>query len=330
MTNILKQTKSLCPTCLTEIDATVVEENNNVYMIKECAQHGKFKALVEKDVEFYKSTLHEHVGKKTKLLIPFTHKCNLNCNFCWLPQKDREDFSLEYLKKEISDSDCNDIRICGGEPTVRNDLPELVSFIRKNGKHSILVTNGLKFSDLDYAKKLKNAGLDAVCFSFNTFDDNVYKKFNGRKLLDIKLKALENLKKLDMLTTISVMIDKGVNDKELETIFDYCVKNNSFIKQLRIRSSSEFGKHRKSDTFFISDMITVFSKILKIDREEFLKIIDRNKYPHCSFSGYIIYFRNGNEWLLIDKISYKKIVSKIEIFIKLLLKFKFSVLLELI
>jgi len=330
MTNILKQTKSLCPTCLTEIDATVVEENNNVYMIKECAQHGKFKALVEKDVEFYKSTLHEHVGKKTKLLIPFTHKCNLNCNFCWLPQKDREDFSLQHLKEVISNSNCKEIRICGGEPTLRNDLPELIRFIRTDKKLPVLMTNGLKLADFSYVKKLKNAGLDVVSLSFNSFDDDTYKNLNGRKLLQIKLKALENLKKVGMFTSLSVMVDKGLNDKELKKIFDYCIENNSFIKELRIRSSAEFGKYKKSDTLFVSEMITIFSKILNIDREEFLKIIDRNKYPHCSFGGHVIYFRNGNKWLLIEKASYNKMISKLEFFIKMVLKFKFKILLELI
>jgi len=338
MTNILKQTKSLCPTCLTEIDATVVEENNNVYMIKECMQHGKFKALVEKDVEFYKKTMNKYsLNKKHRIinefLIPFTHKCNQNCNFCWVPERNREDFTLNNLKKIISNSDYKMLRICGGEPTLRKDLLEFIRFIKKNKKFSVLTTNGIALTNLGYVKKLKEAGLNLVCLSFNSFSDVAYKKLNGRKLLQIKLKALENLKKVGINTSISVMVVKGLNDKELKKIFDYCIENNSFIKELRIRSYAPFGRYIKSQTFFVSEMIVAFSKILNIDKKAFLKVIDKKEHKPCYFSALLVSYKEDNKytWLLIKKIvKHQKIIFKIRTFIEILLRYKINKFLRLI
>jgi len=333
MTSILKKTKSICPTCLIKIEAKVIEKNNKVYMIKKCPKHGKFTVLVEKDVEFYKKTMNKYpVNRKRRtinLMIPFTHKCNLNCNFCWLPQKNRKDFSIDYLKKVISNSDFDEVRISGGEPTQRNDLPELIKFIRKNKKISGLLTNGIKLANLDYVKKLKDAGLSGVCFSFNTFNDDVYKKLNGQKLLKVKLKALENLKNVGLPVSFSVMLVKGDNDKELREMLNYCLENNSFIYELRIRSPAPFGKYIKSEKIFVSEMINMFSKILGINRKEFIKSIDKKDHSPCRFTGDLYFLKEGNRMYSCLYVTKKQpfenmgsIIEKITITLKLLSKFK--------
>ena len=335
MTSILKKTKSICPTCLIKIEAKVIEKNNKVYMIKKCPKHGKFTVLVEKDVEFYKKTMNKYpVNRKRRtinLMIPFTHKCNLNCNFCWLPQKNRKDFSIDYLKKVISNSNYNKIRISGGEPTVRNGLFDFIRFIKKRKIISGLLTNGIKLANLDYVKKLKDAGLSGVCFSFNTFNDDVYKKLNGQKLLKVKLKALENLKNVGLPVSFSVMLVKGDNDKELREMLNYCLENNSFIHELRIRSPAPFGKYIKSEKIFVSEMINMFSKILGINRKEFIKSIDKNDKP-CSLSCILQFYKEGNHIysLTLTKGWLMKPMNKIALAFKLLRKFKIKLLFKLI
>jgi len=335
MINILKNTKSICPNCLIEIDAKIIEKNNKVYMIKECPRHGKFIVLVEKDVEFYKKSMNQHSVKRKKpfqnLMIPFTHKCNLNCNYCWLPQRDREDLLIEDMQKIVSKSDCDQVRISGGEPTLREDLLYIIRFIRKNKKRSSLLTNGLKLANLSYVKRLKDAGLDNICFSFNGFKDSIYEKINGKKLLKVKLKALANIKKVGIDTTLSVMLVKGVNERELKKIFDYCLKNISFIKELRIRSMAPMGRYAKSSGFFVSELIDMFSKILNIDRKEFIKSINEKDHVPCFFTGWLCSYKDENHihpWVLIGKGLWdgKPIIDKIPVAFKLVNKFKIKIL----
>jgi len=330
----LKKTKSLCPKCFIKINAQIVEKNNKVYMIKECPKHGKFTGVVENDAEFYKRTMDIERKKSMvhSLFITINHNCNLNCNYCALPEKNRENFSFEHLKKVISESNCKEVRLTGGEPTLRDDVLDIICFIKKTKKLVTLVTNGLKLVDFDYVKRLKDAGLDRVCFSFNSFNDDVFKKLNNRKLLKIKLNALGNLKKLDIPTVVSIMIVKGINDRELKKIFDYCVENNSFIKELRIRSSAPFGKYIKSDTFFVSDMIIAFSKILDIEKKEFLKFIGKET-SSCTFSIDMISYRQGNfihPWMLFKKINYRNPINRVIVAFNLLKKFRFKQLFSLV
>ena len=46
-------TLSLCPECLQRVDAKIVFENGNVYMLKRCNEHGNSKVLIADDIEYY-------------------------------------------------------------------------------------------------------------------------------------------------------------------------------------------------------------------------------------------------------------------------------------
>ena len=48
-------TLSLCPECLRRVDAKIVFENNNVYMLKRCSEHGNSKVLIADDIDYYKN-----------------------------------------------------------------------------------------------------------------------------------------------------------------------------------------------------------------------------------------------------------------------------------
>jgi 7,8-dihydro-6-hydroxymethylpterin dimethyltransferase len=48
-------TISLCPECLKRIDAKIVFEDGNVFMLKKCPKHGNFKVLIADDIEYYKN-----------------------------------------------------------------------------------------------------------------------------------------------------------------------------------------------------------------------------------------------------------------------------------
>jgi len=263
--------KSICHICFKEIDAKVVELDNNIFLLKECSKHGQFRVLLEKDSIFYKKLMNKPSSVEKipffNVVVPVTHECNLNCNICYLPQRDGHLFTFEEIKKIILDFEGKEIVLSGGEPTMREDLPEIIEFIVKNGKNAILVTNGLRLTDINYVRRLKSAGVTRVYFSFNTFNNDNYKKINGENLLKSKLKALKNLKKEKVPTLISVMIVKDINDKELRRIYWYCLRNLSFVKQLRIKSSVPVGKYTESRCIYLSEMVKMISKIIGVSED---------------------------------------------------------------
>lgn len=285
--NILKQKiSSLCSVCYKEIPAQIYEEDGKVYISKNCQKDGDFKFLIEKDALVYKKLMNkDYVQEKMPihdLMLSVTHSCNLNCPICCLPNRTIPDLALEDIKKVISNSKVRLIRLAGGEPTLREDLPEIIRYIRQEGKLSALVTNGLKLINKNYVKELKKAGLDFVCFSFNGFNDKIYNKINGRNLLKIKLEALKNIMKEKIDISLSVMLVRGINEKELRKIFHFCIKNSHFIYELRIRNTTAVGKYIDNDVFSISEILEQLSAILRIDKYKlFNKFFNEHNHSPC-------------------------------------------------
>ncbi len=206
----------------------------------------------------------------SKIMIDVATRCNLNCPVCYwvnnrpeeLPFKALEGFARECRGKIIS--------LSGGEPTLREDLPKIISlFSRRNTV--FLITNGLRLTDYAYLKSLQNSGLRYISFSFNGFSDSVYTKINGQPLLDLKLRALENIKKAGIKTILSVLIVKGLNEDQLGAILHYCLANQDFIRELRIRSMAPISKYLSAGRYSVLELLAVICRECLINQDEILK-----------------------------------------------------------
>jgi len=264
----IKGTESLCPVCFKKISAKIIKKGKNVYITKKCNLHGSFKFLIEKDFGIYKKLMNKnyHQFRFTKLIIPVTSKCNLRCPICfYYPCKDKN-LPLEEIEKIAMNKNLP-IFISGGEPTIRNDLPKMIDVIKQKNS-IILVTNGLRFSDYDYALKIKKSGLKYVLFSFNGFDDKIYKKINGRALLRTKLRALRNLKEVDIKIILSTLVVRGLNENQIKKIFDFYVKNRSFIREMRVRSMISTGRYLRRKKLYLSELLNIVCSNIGIDKKE--------------------------------------------------------------
>jgi len=119
----------------------------------------------------------------------------------------------------------------GAEPTMREDLPDIIRMVRRTGNIAALHTNGIKIADLAYLKELKNAGLNEVHLQFDGFDDLVYERIRGKRLLQVKLKALENLGKLNVSTDLKATVVRGINECQMAEILEFGVKH-AFVKEI--------------------------------------------------------------------------------------------------
>lgn len=321
---VIKKTVSLCPVCYAIISAKIVQDAGNVLMKKECSNHGKFTALIDTDIHYYSRLINndkkrmQHkclkacpkcyiegsksenkVAKRIKpyccLMLPVSYACNLNCNFCYLPQRHSYNLSFEELKRIITNFNGNKISLTGGEPTLRDDLPDLIALIKKTGKDISLATNGLRLSDLSYTKLLKAAGLSSLVFSLNGLDDSVFLKIEKVKLLNTKLKALENLKREKIKVQVSVTLVRGVNEGELEKIYRYCLNNLDFITDLRIRNASAVGLGSKSLPLSGSEILGFVSHVVGVGKNKLINDFERNiNYSSSSVFNIMLYFKNGH------------------------------------
>lgn len=221
-------------------------------------------------------------AKFNKIMIDVTDKCNLECAVCYRannPQPD-PDFSLlqglaaKYRGKIIS--------LCGGEPTLRKDLPEIIRLFSKRNT-VFLITNGIRLTDYGYLNKLKASGLRYISFSFNGLSDEVYNKINSQALCDLKLQALNNIKRSGIRVILSVLVVKGLNEKQLGATLKYCLENRGFIEELRIRTMVPVSKYLSTETYTVADLLDIFCRETSINKQDILKEASLKKLSNDYF-----------------------------------------------
>ena len=205
-----------------------------------------------------------------KIIIDVTTRCNLECPVCYREKNSLQDLPFELLKRLALKYRGIIISLCGGEPTVREDLPEIIELFAKRNT-VFLITNGIKLVDYDYLRNLKRKGLRYISFSLNGLSDDVYKKINGKPLVDLKLEALNNIKKAGIRTIMSVLLVKGINENQISGILDYCLENRDFIEELRIRTMISLGKYIHNEKYSIPELLEVVCKEINIKKEDALK-----------------------------------------------------------
>ena len=254
-------TLSLCPECLRRVDAKIVFENGNVYMLKRCNEHGNSKVLIADDIEYYKNMRHynkpsetpytfntktdygcpydcglcpDHEQHSCLTVVEVTDRCNLTCPTCYAgssPTYGRHR-TLEEVKAMLdtivkNEKEPDVVQISGGEPTIHPQFWEIMDYAKSLPiRHLMLNTNGIKIAkDFAFAERLKTYAPDfEVYLQFDSFENAVLQELRGADLTDIRKQAIDNLNKLNLSTTLVVVLQKGLNDGEIGKIIEYALK----------------------------------------------------------------------------------------------------------
>jgi MoaA/NifB/PqqE/SkfB family radical SAM enzyme len=153
--------------------------------------------------------------------------CNANCEHCsffsGVDEKSGKTLTLEEAKKLIKDIQelgVSVINFVGGEPLLREDLPEIIRSVDKDISTTIIFTNGFLLAEK--AKKLKEAGLDSIYISLDSAEQKAHDLIRGTK--GIFKKALDGIriaKDLGFSVGISCCITPELFRKgEMEKIID--------------------------------------------------------------------------------------------------------------
>ena len=306
---VIRKTRSVCPRCLAPIEAILTEENGTVYMEKTCRAHGDFRTLIWRGLSDFEgwrknaSPLEEGEGNRCPdcrhcgshpqssccVLLEVTPRCDLNCAFCFAPKEGREP-SLEKLKEAVDIILSHGrplIQLSGGEPTLRDDLPELIRHIReKGGRYIQLNTNGLRLArDEEYVSSLAEAGLSFVFLQFDGFDDEVYVRLRGRPLLDEKLAAIESCGCHGLGVVLVPTIVRGVNDDQIGDIVQNAVFMSPVVRGVHFQPVSFFGTYpdipKDGDRYTLDELIDALNTQAGIDKKHILP--SRCDHPACGF-----------------------------------------------
>ena len=185
----------------------------------------------------------------TTLFADITHRCNMACRNCYIPVRDLPDLPVDWLFDLLARLPRRTrIRLVGAEPTMREDLPEIIATVRGLGHTPILLSNGLKLGRLRYVQALKRAGLRTVHLSLNGgLRDELYVAIDDLACAARKLKALDNLLSERMYVTAGMILVPGVNDGHLPEFLDYLLERG--VVDIHLRSVGAIGNHLEGKPF---------------------------------------------------------------------------------
>ena len=325
------ETESLCPVCLKRIKATRVLQGDEVFLVKECGDHGSFRTViwrgepsmaewrrpkdpvhpdlcygtVDAGCPFDCGLCDAHEQLPCSVLLEVTDRCNLHCAVCFADsgRGEAEDPPLKNISRLLERAmaaagPCN-LQLSGGEPTLRDDLPEIVEVARRIGYSFIQVnTNGLRLAaDIGYGRRLRAAGLSSVFLQFDGVDDDIYRSLRGRALLDRKLRAVRNCGEAGLGVVLVPTLVKGVNTDSIGAIVRQALQLAPFVRGIHFQPVSYFGRfpEQRGDEgrFTLPELM----RCLEEQTGGLVKVTDFSppgcEHAHCSFHATYMHSAEG-------------------------------------
>ena len=227
-----------------------------------------------------------HRSNTILAIIDVTNRCNMRCPVCFADVKDRLEYvyepDLETIEKMIkvlrSEKPWapNALQLSGGEPTLRNDLPEIIRIAKKYGFNHVEVnTNGIRLAfDFDYYKALMEAGLSTLYLQCDTVDPNnmlvwKYRRYSPVAYVNVRLRVIENARKLGHRSIVLVVTAiKGYNDKDLGKIVEFAIENRDVVRWVNIQPIAFAGCARLYSPEELRRMrITIPDVIIEIEKQ---------------------------------------------------------------
>jgi cyclic pyranopterin phosphate synthase len=164
------------------------------------------------------------------LRLSVTDRCNLRCHYCmpedeylWLPREDVLTFEeISQLADLFGELGVDRLRLTGGEPLLRRDLPALVAALAEKPwvRDLALTTNGVLLKDA--IDDLKRAGLRRLTVSLDTLQRDRFKRLTRMDALDAVLAGIESARISGLADfKLDTVITRGANDDELVALLEF-------------------------------------------------------------------------------------------------------------
>ncbi len=306
----VKTTKTLCPICNAILDGSLTEEGGSIWLERSCPEHGFFRDIYWSDAAlWHKFEQYDSVGrgvenphvvdslgtcpencglcsthKSGTLLanIDLTNRCNLDCDFCFAnaracgfvyePTFDQIVGMMKMLRSQ-KPVPAPAVQFSGGEPTMRDDLIELIRTAKEMGFPQVqLATNGIKMAqDIGLVEGLKTAGLSTVYLHF----DGVTKETNSKLRSDEK--AVKNCEEVGLAVVLVPTIIKGRNDHETGAIIRFAADHIKAVRGINFQPIAFTGAACEED--MLRERITIPELLQDIEDQTSSVIRKSDFYP---------------------------------------------------
>lgn len=300
-----------------------VLRGKDVFLEKDCREHGHFSTVVwrgEPSLDMWRAGIPEialgenpncpqdcglcgeHRQKTCCALVEVTGRCNLRCKYCFAddtPPVDPPVLEIRGWFEDLVKNNRTFVHISGGEPTVRDDLPDIVRAAKESGCEYIqLNSNALRLAtDEAYVKALADAGLSFVFMQFDGIRDEIYRELRGKPLFELKRKAIENCFRYRIGVTLVPTLVPGVNTDDIGAILRFAISMSPAVRGVHFQPVSYFGRYPCAPS---DEMRITLPEVLKrIEIQTGGEIRMKNivpsccDHPMCGFHGDFVVMPDG-------------------------------------
>lgn len=250
---------SICGTCYRKVEGKIVFQDEKVYMLRRCPEHGAEKILMADDIPYYKQCREvflkppeqpnryntpirygcpydcglcpDHEQHSCVSILELTDACNLECPVCYAGSgPSRQQFrsleQLEFMLDAIvrNEREPDVVQISGGEPTLHPQFFEILDAARKRPiRHLMINTNGIRVArDPEFVARLATykPGIE-LYLQHDSLERAPLMALRGADLRDIHTKALEYCNEHQLSVTLVATVQKGLNDGELGRLIEF-------------------------------------------------------------------------------------------------------------
>ena len=194
--------------------------------------------------------LHDAHGREFSYLrLSVTDVCNFRCNYC-LPDGYECDKSaaeqpltlseIEQLVTLFAQKGIRKVRITGGEPSLRKDLPAIIKTVKNIAgiEKVALTTNGYKLSEK--IQSYVDAGLDALNVSIDSLDPQVFHTITGHNRLQEVLNGIEKAQTLGLSSVkVNAVLLKSYNLNQFETFLNWIKQQNISLRFIELMETGD-------------------------------------------------------------------------------------------
>jgi hypothetical protein len=277
------QTQSLCETCLDLVPAKIIIEDDKVYYLKRCRNHGVQKTLISDDIEYWRQQklwikpgdrpltvqtrteagcpfdcglCPDHEQHSCLAIIEINEACNLACPVCFANATDvhgshRPLAEIEQMLDVLvgSEGEPDLVQLSGGEPTIHPDFFAILDMVKRRPiRHVMINTNGVRIAqDPEFVRRLATyAPKLEVYLQFDSMSDHALMDLRGAKLSRIRQQALLALEAVGLSTTLVAVVKRGVNDHEVADIVRHALEWNC-VRGVTFQPVQDAGRNEHFD-----------------------------------------------------------------------------------
>ena len=232
------------------------------------------------------------------LRLSVTDRCNLRCSYCmpepeyvWLPREDILQFEeIERLVDVFLDFGVDKVRLTGGEPLLRRDLPALVARLasRPRIRDLAMTTNGVLLAD--HADALARAGLHRLTISLDTLQPQRFRDLTRSNDLARVLEGIAAAAPLFPGLKLDSVVIRGTNDDELVALIEYGQRFGAevrFIEYMDVGGATHWSMERVvSRTEMLAALARHYGPIAPVE-EASSAPADRYRLPDGTVFGII-------------------------------------------